>query len=97
MREGHPYMAWGQMMETPKYARINAAELEEIQAEFGRPLTEELALWLIRNRINREAVERMLGNEEPEQAPIRPKGRHLQKMTWPREKKSATAQRRICA
>ena len=46
-------------MEIPKYANMNATELKEIEAEFGRPLTEELAQWFIRNRTNREAVERM--------------------------------------
>jgi hypothetical protein len=47
-------------METPQYSDINDAELREIEAEFGRPLTRELAQWFIRNRTNREAVERML-------------------------------------
>jgi hypothetical protein len=47
-------------METPQYSDINDAELREIEAEFGRPLTREQAQWFIRNRTNREAVERML-------------------------------------
>jgi hypothetical protein len=47
-------------MEEPEYADINAAELREIEAELGRPVSRELAQWFIRNRINREAVERML-------------------------------------
>jgi hypothetical protein len=47
-------------METPRYSDINDAELREIEAEFGHPLTRELAQWFIRNRTNREAVERML-------------------------------------
>ena len=86
-------------METPQYARINAAELEEMEAEFGRPLTEELALWLIRNRINREAIERMLASKEPDQAARGPKVQrlHLHRMTGPTERKVATGQRRICA
>ncbi len=47
-------------MEEPQYADINDAELREIEAELGHPVTRELAQWFIRNRINREAVERML-------------------------------------
>jgi hypothetical protein len=52
-------MGRGQM-EEPQYAEINDAELREIEAELGHPVTRELAQWFIRNRINREAVERML-------------------------------------
>jgi len=48
------------MSETPKYADISDAELTEIEAEFGHPVTREVAQWFIRNRMNREAVERML-------------------------------------
>lgn len=48
------------MEETPRYSDISDAELREIEAEFGRPLTRELALWFIRNRTSREAIERML-------------------------------------
>jgi hypothetical protein len=47
-------------MEEPQYADINAAELREIEAELGHPVTREVAQWFIRNRVNREAVERML-------------------------------------
>jgi hypothetical protein len=47
-------------MEAPQYSDIKNAELREIEAEFGHPLTRELAQWSIRNRTNREAVERML-------------------------------------
>lgn len=43
------------------YSRIHPAELKELEMEFGRPLTPELAQWLIRARTNREAVERMEG------------------------------------
>ena len=50
----------GGQMEEPQYADINDAELREIEAEFGHPVTRELAQWFIRNRTNREAVERML-------------------------------------
>jgi len=48
-------------MEEPKYTDINEAELRDIEAELGHPVTRELAQWFIRNRTNREAVERMLG------------------------------------
>jgi len=48
------------MDETPAYAQLNEDELEQIESEFGHPLSAELALWFIRNRSNREAVERML-------------------------------------
>jgi hypothetical protein len=48
-------------MEEPQYAEINEAELREIEAEVGHPVTRELAQWFIRNRIHREAIERMLG------------------------------------
>ena len=56
---GRPDTEWKQM-ETPQYADINDTELREIEAELGHPVTRELAQWFIRNRINREAVERML-------------------------------------
>jgi hypothetical protein len=52
----------GGQMEEPKYADINDEELREIEAELGHSVTRELAQWLIRNRMNREAVERMLGS-----------------------------------
>jgi hypothetical protein len=51
-------------METPQYSDINDAELRAIEAEFGHPLTRELAQWFIRNRTNREAVERMLRDKD---------------------------------
>jgi hypothetical protein len=57
-------------METPQYSDINDAELREIEADFGRPLTRELAQWFIRNRTNREAVERML-RDKPELTQMR--------------------------
>jgi hypothetical protein len=47
-------------MEEPRYSDINDSELREIEAELRHPVTRELAQWFIRNRINREAVERML-------------------------------------
>ena len=51
-------------METPQYSDINDAELREMEMEFGHPLTRELAQWFIRNRTNREAVERMLRDND---------------------------------
>jgi hypothetical protein len=51
-------------METPQYSDINDAELREMETEFGHPLTRELAQWFIRNRTNREAVERMLRDND---------------------------------
>jgi hypothetical protein len=50
----------GRQMEEPQYSDINDAELREIEEELGHPVTRGLAQWFIRNRINREAVERML-------------------------------------
>ncbi len=50
-------------MEEPRYSDINDAELRAIEAELGHPVTRELAQWFIRNRINRDAVERMLQAE----------------------------------
>ena len=49
--------------------------MRELEAEFGRPLSYEMALWLIRHRTNRAAVERMLkqgddeNNKEDEEQP----------------------------
>jgi hypothetical protein len=54
-----------QMDEELQYAKINDEELKQMEQEFGRPLNEQLAQWFIRNRIQREAIERMLG-EKPE-------------------------------
>jgi hypothetical protein len=51
-------------MEEPRYSDINGSELREIEAEVGHPVTRELAQWFIRNRTNREAVERMLSETE---------------------------------
>ena len=42
------------------YSRMNPKELKDLEAEFGRPLTAELAQWLIRTRMNRQAVELMI-------------------------------------
>jgi hypothetical protein len=52
------------MKESPRYAELSKEELKQIESEFGHPLSRELALWFIRNRMNRDAVERMLGARE---------------------------------
>jgi hypothetical protein len=49
------------MQEIPQYADISNDELTEIENEFGHPVTRELALWFVRNRSRREAIERMIG------------------------------------
>jgi len=48
------------MDEQPAYSEISNLEMRELEAEFGHPLTRELALWLIRNKINRAAVQLMI-------------------------------------
>ena len=48
------------MDEPPAYTELSEEELKALEAEFGGILSPELALWFIRNRMNREAVERML-------------------------------------
>jgi hypothetical protein len=45
------------------YSRINPREMKDLEAEFGRTLTPELAQCLIRYRINRDAIELMLRKE----------------------------------
>ena len=60
------------MDERPAYSEINEQEMKDLEAEFGRPLNHYLALWLIRQRMNRAAVQRMIreGTEdEPSGAP----------------------------
>ena len=49
------------MKETPHYAELSKEELKQIEADFGHPVSRELALWFVRNRMNRDAIERMLG------------------------------------
>lgn len=44
------------------YSKIDPREMEELEVEFGRALTPELAQCLIRYRINRDAIELMLRN-----------------------------------
>jgi hypothetical protein len=52
------------MKEKPEYSEISELEMRDLEAEFGRPLTREMALWLIRHRMNRAAVELMLNDEK---------------------------------
>ena len=42
------------------YSKIDPREMQDLEAEFGRTLTPELAQCLIRYRINRDAIELML-------------------------------------
>ena len=51
------------------YSKINPRELKDLEAEFGRTLTPELAQCLIRFRINRDAIDLMLRKEANGQAP----------------------------
>jgi hypothetical protein len=57
------------MDEQPAYSEISELEMRELEAEFGHPLTRELALWLIRNKIIRAAVERMIDETSDEDHP----------------------------
>jgi len=50
------------------YSRMNPKELRDLEAEFGRPLAPELAQWLLRARMNRQAVELMIGDVTQPQA-----------------------------
>lgn len=45
------------------YSKIDPREMKDLEAEFGRTLTPELAQCLIRYRINRDAIELMLSRE----------------------------------
>jgi hypothetical protein len=54
------------MSEQPEYSDISELEMRELEAEFGRPLSREMALWMIRHRTNRAAVERMLNQSDNE-------------------------------
>ena len=60
------------MNEKPEYSEISELEMRDLEAEFGRPLTRVMAFWLIRQKINRAAVERMLeeGREEEQPASL---------------------------
>jgi hypothetical protein len=57
------------MDEQPTYSEISELEMRELEAEFGHPLTRELALWLIRNKINRSAVQLMIDEISDEEQP----------------------------
>jgi hypothetical protein len=52
------------MDEKPIYSEINVEEMRDLEREFGRPLTKDLALWLIRFKTNRDAIQRMIGEED---------------------------------
>lgn len=57
------------MNDQPAYSEISELEMRELEAEFGRPLTRELALWLIRNKTNRAAIQLMLDENPHEEQP----------------------------
>jgi hypothetical protein len=57
------------MDEQPAYSEISELEMRELEAEFGHPLTRELALWLIRNKIIRDAVQLMMDEISDEEQP----------------------------
>ena len=63
------------MLEQPAYSEINDLEMRDLEAEFGRPLTRQMAFWLIRHRINRGAVQRMLNVSDDEEQPPAPNRR----------------------
>lgn len=52
----------GIMAKEIPYSKIDPRELQDLEAEFGRTLTPEMAQCLIRYRINRDAIELMLRN-----------------------------------
>ena len=47
----------------PKYSKISDEEMKDLEAEFGHHLTLEMALWLIRLKTQRSAIQRMIGEE----------------------------------
>ena len=51
------------------YSKIDPREMQELETEFGRTLTPELAQCLIRYRMNRDAIELMLRRESGGHAP----------------------------
>jgi hypothetical protein len=85
------------MRETPKYADISEAELKEIEAELGHRPTRELAQWFIRNRINREAVERMIEASDSTQIDICPDVRSVRKTARPKVIGRIPAPKKRCA
>lgn len=58
------------MNEKPGYSEISKEEMRDLEAEFGRPLTRDLAFWLIRMKTNRAAILRMMGESEDEEWPV---------------------------
>jgi hypothetical protein len=55
--------------EKPRYSEISEEEMRDLEADFGRPLTRDLAFWFIRMRTNRTAILRMIGEVEDEEWP----------------------------
>lgn len=55
--------------EKPGYSEISEEEMRDLEADFGRPLTRDLAFWLIRMKTNRSAILRMMGESEDEEWP----------------------------
>ncbi len=51
------------------YSKIDPREMQELETEFGRTLTPELAQCLIRYRLNRDAIDLMLRSESGSHAP----------------------------
>jgi len=96
MGGGVPQRDGRQMRETPRYAEISSAELREIEAEFGHPLTRELAQWFIRNRTNREAIERMIEAADATQIDACP-DLSVKKMARPRAIGQIAGSRKRCA
>lgn len=86
-----------QMRETPRYTEINSAELREIEAELGHPVTRELAQWFIRNRFNREAVERMIEAADSNQSDACPDVLSVEKRARPKVIGRVSAPRKRCA
>jgi hypothetical protein len=85
------------MRESPRYAEINSAELREIEAELGHPVTRELAQWFIRNRTNREAVERMIEAADSAQIDAGPDVLSAGKTAWPKVIGKIPAPKKRCA
>jgi hypothetical protein len=65
------------MSEKPGYSEISDAEMRDLEADFGRPLTRELAFWLIRTKTNRAAILRMIGEAEESLDEHSEEGEHL--------------------
>jgi hypothetical protein len=85
------------MKETPQYADISDAELKDIEAEFGRPLTRELAQWFIRNRTNCEAVARMVEQMDSKRVDVLPHIQSVHLIKRLKITKRISAPKRRCA